>query len=66
MKTFLSLMMMSACGVTLVDCAHAQSETITTTTTVTASQLDVAARATVQAVYDGFAVGDMDRVTGVI
>lgn len=63
MKTFLSLMMMSACGVTLVACAHAQTETITTTT-VTASQSDVAAQATVQAVYDGFAVGDMDMVTG--
>ncbi|GHA89112.1 hypothetical protein GCM10009069_10220 [Algimonas arctica] len=60
MKPLLSIMMMSACGAAMVACTHAPMETITTTT---AMPSDAAVRATVQAVYDGFAVGDMDMVT---
>lgn len=65
MKTILSLMLMSACGTAVLACAPAQTDTTETTTTTIATS-DVAARATVQAVYDGFAVGDMAMVTGVM
>lgn len=64
MKPILSLMMMSVFGSAMVACTHTATETITTTTTV--AQSDVATRATVQAVYDGFAAGDMAMVTGVM
>jgi len=63
MKTILSLMIMSTCGTAMVACTHAPMETIITTT---AASSDMAARATVQTIYDGFAVGDMDMVTSVM
>lgn len=65
MKSFFSIMLISACGTAMAACTTTTTETITTSTSAsTMMSADAAAQAIVQSVYDGFAVGDMAMVTG--
>lgn len=59
MKTLLSILMISTCGAAVVACTHTPTETITMTA-------KPAAKTLIQTIYDGFAEGDMAKVTSVM
>lgn len=63
MKTLLSILMVSACGAGMAACTHMPTETISMTADMSSK---TATTALVQSIYEGFAEGDMVKVTGVM
>lgn len=63
MKTLLSVSIMTVCGLALIACTPPPAETTTMDTSIDSV---AATTAVVQTIYDGFAAGDMAKVTGVM